>query len=473
MNTPSIQPTASLHNRQLTRVLRRPWWYNPLRIFGILLCLITLLLIFPFVQELLAPGYHLFRIKFTVFLALGCVVIAVLLWSKGSKPLLDPHSPSWITTLLFFIPKHTSSVSVQAPRQSADPKILTLPSTNLQVANTATGTLGQLPIDELNTTPFPQPRTGTPGLRNNDPDTTQEWQFNHNPSTSPIFKRSPFLPTSHTVTELAGIRTFALPRDGINLNLSADRSASNLSRGRYALADGVSTSFLPGRWAELVAEQFVNHPSLPDASLSPDDFERWLSTASQKWLHWVQNDWIPQASVASGQTNWDREIKRGAGTTFIGCSFSRDHLRQHGQTNIHVTAVGDAVFFLVSRDVHNPHRWTHSSYRLQKAEDFGHETETLASPKHRIMQDWYKIHQSKFLATRSHIIVLATDALAQWIMHMSENDVDPWQELFALPENDIEAFKQFVDHYRRTGDMEIDDTTLMMIGLSTGQSNNA
>jgi hypothetical protein len=92
------------------------------------------------------------------------------------------------------------------------------------------------------------------------------------------------------------------------------------------------------------------------------------------------------------------------------------------------------------------------------------------------MQDWVKVHQSRFTATRSDIIVLATDALAQWIMRMSEQKIrtefDPWRELFILRDNAIGDFKQFVDHQRRTGAMEIDDTTLMIIGLYAEQDNN-
>lgn len=257
-------------------------------------------------------------------------------------------------------------------------------------------------------------------------------------------------------------RSFAVPREGNNLSLSADKSALNAAGTRYALADGVGTSFLPGRWAEIVTEQFVKRDK---DFQGREDFEMWLSSCSNEWHDWVDTYYLPKARVKSGQADWTREVERGASTTFIGCSFSWDDLRQRGESKVHVTAVGDALFFLVSPSAERLNGWVHQSFRLQKAEEFGQGTETLGSPSKRIGRDWKRVYECDFVAKHTNVIVLTTDALAQWIMRYQEAGLehDPWGELFSI--DDRSEFVRFVNYYRSIGAMEVDDTTAIIIPL--------
>lgn len=266
--------------------------------------------------------------------------------------------------------------------------------------------------------------------------------------------------------DISGIRLYAVAREGDNLTLSADKWSVNKQNTRYALADGVGTSFLPGYWADIVTSKFVERDS---DFQGQEDFEDWLRECSDDWHLKVDKDWLPMARKSSGQTDWSREIERGASATFVGCSFSWDKLKQKGETNVHVTAVGDAVFFLVSPSPLRAERWEYKSFYLQNEDDFGQMTETLGSPTRRILRDWKRIHQQDFTAYPSDMLVLATDALAQWIMRYKKAGYDPWNDLFSLA--DVPQFAQFVDRYRSNGAMEVDDTTAIIIPLR-GQSNS-
>lgn len=261
------------------------------------------------------------------------------------------------------------------------------------------------------------------------------------------------------------IRFYAVPREGNDIVLSADKKAVNEKSTRFALADGVGTSFLPAHWAEILTDQFVKRENDFE---NAQDFENWLRHCSFLWHSWFETTWLPIAREKSGQADWSSEENRGASTTFIGCSLSWEALQHNGQTPVHVTAVGDAVFFLVSPQ---QHAWTHRSFSLQKADEFGPTTETLGSPERRIARDWRRVKQADFVAERTDTLVLATDALAEWIMYSQEQGQKPWDQLLNITSTD--HFKRFISTCRSNGMMEVDDTSILIIPLNEAKKHMA
>src|SRR6266571_8592688 len=56
-------------------------------------------------------------------------------------------------------------------------------------------------------------------------------------------------------------------------------------RRRYAVTDGVATSFIPAPWAKIVAEAFVRYPSdfHDGEQFDEQAFRLWLAQCSQEW----------------------------------------------------------------------------------------------------------------------------------------------------------------------------------------------
>ena len=54
------------------------------------------------------------------------------------------------------------------------------------------------------------------------------------------------------------IKSFLDHKRGVDYWDGADRYAMDLEHGRFAVADGVSHSFLPNLWAGILCESFVN-----------------------------------------------------------------------------------------------------------------------------------------------------------------------------------------------------------------------
>ncbi|HLX39183.1 MAG TPA: hypothetical protein VKR42_01565 [Ktedonobacteraceae bacterium] len=251
---------------------------------------------------------------------------------------------------------------------------------------------------------------------------------------------------------------FIVPKEGDDPALCADKCADHIQNGfyRYAVTDGASASFLPARWAQILAESFVH---------SDNDFNEhsagiaWLRDCSQQWSQWVDKIWIPQLGR---DKDWGRDKAQGAQATLIGCSFSYQLLQQTGMAKVDVVAVGDANFFLVHPLDENLNRCDCWSFPCTKPEDFGPVPNTLVTAEALIPQTQFMRHS--FQVQRGDYLFLTTDALAQWMLSRIFHKDNPWQRLSRL--STYEDFHAFVVEERDKGELESDDTTMLKIYIS-------
>lgn len=270
---------------------------------------------------------------------------------------------------------------------------------------------------------------------------------------------SPYPDDPPVVQDVLAFQWFIQPREGDKLERSQDKKEYDHKKGRYVVADGVSRSFLPAPWAKIVAKQFIEHDGFFEGQ---EEKTKWLRMCSQLWHKWVKEEWLPEAQHNSGQVDWDHEIARGAATTFAGCMFSRNDLRENHVTQIRVVVAGDAEFFLLS--LTDKGKWESKHFELDLNE-FGVETRAIATPEERVERDYKWIHCTDFTGSAGECIVLTTDALAKWILSRERLrlEEDPWKKLLSISRQD--EFKSFVLEHRSIGDLEVDDTTMMVIPL--------
>jgi hypothetical protein len=270
---------------------------------------------------------------------------------------------------------------------------------------------------------------------------------------------------------------FIVPKEGRDPKRCADKFAVNgtESQYRYAIADGVSTSFIPGKWAELLSQRFVERQT---DFQSKEDFALWLRSCEQEWLGWVKETWIPETERRRGrQGDWSRDIDNGAQTTFVGCSFSPQELVDNGHTTVRVFAIGDSNFFLVRPPGASGDRWKYVSYPMKNFEDFGPVPAilTTVTTDRQIGKAWRKAQENtgspperdnpykEYDIKLGDYMILTTDALAEWILQQHVNQISPWNSLiYHLPHYD--AFRAFVQEQRQKG-MERDDTTMLIVHL--------
>jgi hypothetical protein len=211
-----------------------------------------------------------------------------------------------------------------------------------------------------------------------------------------------------------GFREFRLPRRGHRADECEDASLGASDRGRFAVADGASESFLGGLWARLLVEDFVRSDELR---------LDWLS-----WLPPLQARWAEQASPPEKQANgsagslpWyleSRLLQQGAFATFLGLVVDGP--------NWYALALGDTCLFQVRGGR------LELAFPLTHAGDF-HSSPWLIGSRQspagvpcqqsvRLEGDWRSGDR----------LWLMTDALAQWFLKEHEAGGKPWEALEEL-----------------------------------------
>ena len=228
-----------------------------------------------------------------------------------------------------------------------------------------------------------------------------------------------------------------------------DACYENEELGRYAVADGVTRSFFPKEWAELLVEHFceVSAPCPRD-----DDWKAWLRPIQEKWYTIVAGR-VNEHSPFFVKTPFN--AKEPATSTFIGIEF--DKVQGKWQAMI----AGDSCLFHIGA-------CGFESYMIAKSADFTSHPEVFAS--------YEKDNHSepsfvKGDAKHGDNFILATDALAKWILeHEEAGRGDETIGKLKQIENDNQ-FGEFVNFERTDDDIRLvnDDVTLMIISVDPDQ----
>ena len=215
---------------------------------------------------------------------------------------------------------------------------------------------------------------------------------------------------------------------------------------RYAVADGATRSFYPKQWAELLVKNFCEST---EPTLAEDTLEEWICPIQKEWYEQVKKR-VNERDVYY-LTNRFNE-KESAVSTFIGLEIDKSNEKWKA------LIIGDSCLFHRSDT-------EFKSYLIENSADFTNRPEAFASfPKDN------PIGCPKFIDGKmkpGDTFILATDALAKWIMQHKEKGKleEVLTQLNALEAD--EQFYQFVDEARQNTEIPLDndDVTLMLISV--------
>ncbi|MCY4552603.1 MAG: protein phosphatase 2C domain-containing protein [Candidatus Poribacteria bacterium] len=235
-----------------------------------------------------------------------------------------------------------------------------------------------------------------------------------------------------------------------NLDSCQDAVKVNENIARYAIADGATRSFFPKQWAELLVNHFCG---MTDLILSQENWKEWLVPIQEEWYKYVEERVKKRNQFYLTNSLNTREP---AVSTFIGLEV--DKTISEWQAVI----IGDSCLFHISDS-------GLKSYLIEKLEDFTIRPEAFASFPER--------HQGAPQFIRGEIrsgdmFILATDALAKWILeHEEVANLDGVLNQFRQIV-DGESFNQFVHKERDNEDIRLvnDDVTLMLIWVEECES---
>ena len=244
------------------------------------------------------------------------------------------------------------------------------------------------------------------------------------------------------------LSSFSLPKIGESAQSNQDRYASDATVSAIALSDGAGSSLYPKKWAEILVNAFCNDRDNPIEPIR-DSHRDWLSPLQAQWREYYLE------RLRAPQRNWwegGSQLKSHGSATFLGLWLPPMPIGIEGGC-WQAVAVGDSCLF----------QWEHQSDRLRSfpleaSANFKRTTPCFASlPEHESATPQF----AEGLYARGDRFLLATDALAKWILFDRERQGCRWKELFDL-ETDAE-FSTTIASLRDAKAIGNDDTTAIVL----------
>ncbi|HEU0001194.1 MAG TPA: protein phosphatase 2C domain-containing protein [Ktedonobacteraceae bacterium] len=224
----------------------------------------------------------------------------------------------------------------------------------------------------------------------------------------------------------------------------------DLQHGLFCVADGAGSTLFSNIWADILVEQFVKDPLM---SSDPFEMEWWIRQAQK---HYQER--APQ----SDRLNWNarrKALEQGAYSTLATLRFTR---AERTAASAELLVVGDSCII-----TGNPQKQQITSFPLQHSQEFDRAPYCVpALPKNLNRYTLYARTWEVSFAP-GDIIILATDAVARWIIGggASGNESNSWLAFNEVAQKRERDWPEFIDACRANQSMVDDDSTAMIIAL--------
>ena len=240
------------------------------------------------------------------------------------------------------------------------------------------------------------------------------------------------------------VKTFLCPSEGMQMRFCSDRLAVSPAKGRFCIADGVSGSHLGGAWAWLLCQDFISEASPATEWAKEMDDER-KDVLSDLWNEECDEMERNSAPDSLRRLKRTRSYFGHGASTITGISISGGRL--------YYSIIGDSCLWLKSR--------TGELRCLPEGINITNIADAVTS-------DWkvFPGPDKGELPLEEGLIVLATDALSEWIAKMNDNGKDGIAILAGLESDD--DFVGMIQKYRNAPEPERlkdDDVGVIIIDI--------
>lgn len=238
------------------------------------------------------------------------------------------------------------------------------------------------------------------------------------------------------------IKSFSTHKRGSSVKHIQDSVVCDEAHNRFAISDGVSKSFLPRVWADILTEAY----------LSVDDVELFPPNGLPRIFEERRNKYMKELSEETRmlQEMLEEEF-RTASATFAGVEVGHGRLKW--------TVLGDSCIFVLPKD---------GLIQCLCSNDVSFDREGKISvafdnrPK-QFMSDgsMYGNWGRGTLHFKEGIIVIMSDAMSNWFIRQYNEDMNPVQQLLKI-END-EDFETFVEAQYKQNLLDSDDESFILL----------
>ncbi len=234
-----------------------------------------------------------------------------------------------------------------------------------------------------------------------------------------------------------------LPKHGSSEAEWEDGFAFDEADGRAAVADGASTAVAAGRWAQQLVTGWLEDPFDLDG---PEQFAPWLDRRQAAW---------EPPPAGAGDDWWGEVVRRQASWATIVLLQVTPH---DGHWRVGVGAVGDSCVFLVRSDTRL------AIWPIIGADDFGSHPDLIGTDPATAPRTVDSFTRCTFDAKSGDVLVMATDALAEWALKMEGAHPEVWAVLSRI---DQDGLASLASDERNQGRLVNDDLTLVRCVLGS------
>lgn len=217
-------------------------------------------------------------------------------------------------------------------------------------------------------------------------------------------------------------------------------------QARLVVVDGATEAFDVLRWVDLLVGSFLPPVGQRAPQLNIEDMTAWFEFMQGLW-----EQEAPQFSSPYAETKFRTT---GAFATFLGCELR--HL-ETGQPRWRAVSIGDAILFHI-RD------WTiKTTFPAYGAGDFNNQPPLVYTDPQRIPEMAEALEFGEGTLVGGDLLIVATDALAHWVIKTASSDEVTLCRVLATIGND--AFQRLVEERRRAGELKNDDVTLVRVTI--------
>ncbi|MCU1498158.1 MAG: hypothetical protein JWM47_2111 [Acidimicrobiales bacterium] len=245
------------------------------------------------------------------------------------------------------------------------------------------------------------------------------------------------------------VEAWSFPKSSSSDAECEDAFAVDGRHGVIAVADGASSAPMAREWAQTLTSSYVASP--PPHRL--DAARSWVDRASAAWQD------VALASAGSAGSWWAGDLQsRGSHATFLGVDVHPGSGAAAGRWD--ALAVGDSCLVHLR---HHDGRWVRAcSFPIDAPEAFASHPDLVATRQPEGPEPLTRIRTASGELDRDDLLLVMTDALAQWALSCEHLMPASWDELASCSQEELGSL---VARARHDGSMVDDDVTLARIRI--------